>query len=106
MTKYYVMYEKKVVLYTDSFEEAIKKIISFNLHTLFYHEKIDSEKMYHEYFDWHSGIRSSCDGLLDESNKEVDAYIIEEFYVNQYPDILGQVNDYRKEKGLELLSKN
>lgn len=102
---YYVMYEKEVVFVTPSFEEAINKIISFNLHTLFYGEKINSEKKYHEYFDWHSGIRCSCDGLLDENDNEVDAYIIEEFYINQYPDILAQVNDYLKKKNLPLIPK-
>lgn len=99
MTKnYYLIYNDEVLDMSTDYNSLVEKIIGLNLHTDFYGEKINNRKMYDSYYDWHSGLWSSCDSLLDESNNRVSVIIIEEFYVNQYKDtnIPDVVNNYRK----------
>lgn len=104
--KYYLVVNGEVFAYSEDYSKLVDYITGFNLHTQFYGESIDSQEKYQEYFDWHSGLWSCFDVLLNKDGETADCYIIEEFYVNQYPDIFKLINEFRKTVSLSPLTED
>lgn len=98
--RFFLVVNKEVFAHSVELDKLIEFITGFNIHTKFYGANIDSEKVFWEFFDLHEGVYSSFDELLDDNNKAQDVYIIQEHYVDCYPDAIEIVDNYLEENNL------
>lgn len=83
---WYLFVDGKIIKKSKNIEELKQDIVNMQLHidtTPYYYYKLDNIKLLNDFSDTHEGVWFPICDVLNEENKIVDVFIVEEFYSYQ-----------------------
>lgn len=96
---WYLFVNGKTIKKSENIEELKRDIVNMKLHidTTPYYCELDTIKLLDDFSDTHEGVWFPICDVLNEENKIVDVFIVEEFYSYQDKEWENEIKRFNRE---------